>query len=166
MRAAYNSSSDRNLTCLTYEVLENLMAPFNPEVLCTDTPTQPAKSQRHPGRPAAQRVENDAPSADVAELKRQWSEGMDDSFKRWVEFTPDEVFLRWVNSVHEQQMVESWRTAVTTVLSLRGGKASYHEKIALNELLGCPEYQKLSDIDQRSARWIIDNQDAEFKAKR
>ena len=142
------------------------MAQFNPEVLCTDTPSLPAKSQRHSERPAAQRVENDAPSADVGELKRQWSEGMDDSFKRWVEFTPDEVFLRWVTSIHEEQMVASWRAAVTTVLSLRGGKPSYHEKISMAELESSPAFQQLSEIDQRSARWIIENQDAKFMAKR
>ena len=114
---------------------------------------------RHP------RQRDISPSVDVATLKTQWSESTQESFKEWCRNVPDPVFLHWTQKVREQQIRESWETAVQTVLALRGGKATYSGKILMAELESSAAFQNLSTIDQKSARWIIENQDKEFTAK-
>jgi hypothetical protein len=132
---------------------------FDPNLPVKRPVKSPRNSVQVPTNPT--RVDaGPAPNAD--ELKRSFCDGLpaDDSFREWASHTSDATFIRWAQMVFKQYAQESWDRATAVIASLRGGRKHFSERITMAELESSPAFQKLSDEDKRTAKWIITNQES------
>lgn len=138
----------------------------------------PKPSERHPGRRGATQIAESsvaaASTAEVADLKRSWVEGVPgESFSRWVVDTPDEVFLKWVRAVEEDFRDGCLRAALKVFFALRGTepvgdliakpKVPYKEKITMGELEASEKFMALSKPERWVARFLVEHQKEQSK---
>lgn len=119
-----------------------------------------APTQRRAGRRAVAQAAQVAPSrAEVVALKESWCEGVSgESFRRWVEDSPEQIFLNFVGNAESDFTKETLRVALKAVHSLRSGQRRYEVAVTMDELLASRAYQDLSDAQQWAARWCVENQ--------